>query len=188
MADVNELTKLNRDQLNKLATQYGIEDAANEEKYATKKDLAKALSSNITPGQFDAYKLEEAKQPGPTPTEEFDAQTQQPQDQPAPPPIDSPDDVDDQSGVEPVETQSEVDEDVEEENPYPSGAGVPERNEERGMGYKMNKEGKTLSIFSNKVHETIRFVNGQTVPVTMEEYRTKSDNEIIEKLKEIGKI
>lgn len=48
--------------------------------------------------------------------------------------------------------------------------------------------GKTVSIFSDVPHETVKNINGILVPVTMEEYKTKSDTEIMVRLKELGKI
>lgn len=176
MADVNDLTKLNREQLNEFAKQNGIEDADNEEKYVTKKDLAEALSSKVTPEQLDAFKSggedkqEEPENPEP---EQLDT-----------PPVDSPDDVDDDSGEEQLPTRTEDDDEPAEPQTV---AGGPLMSTP-GMGYKLNKEGKTLSVFSNKVHETVRFVSGHMVPMTREEYDTKTDAEVIEKLKKLGKL
>lgn len=56
-----------------------------------------------------------------------------------------------------------------------------------GMGFPA-LNGKTVSIFSDVPHETIRSVAGIIVPLTMEEYKDKSDAEIMVRLKEIGKI
>lgn len=64
-----------------------------------------------------------------------------------------------------------------------------------GMGYPA-KNGKTLSIFSNKPHETVKNVGGHMVPLTQVELvgdpakgiEPKTDTEIIERLKELGKI
>lgn len=62
---------------------------------------------------------------------------------------------------------------------------VPQDDE--GMGFK-RVDGKTVSIFSNKPHETVRAVSGVMVPLTLEEYENKTDAEIIEKLKQLKKL
>lgn len=85
-------------------------------------------------------------------------------------PAASPDDVDDDSGLD------------EEFVPTPQPAGDSE-----GFGFK-RINGKTVDIFNDKPHETIKFVEGLTVPLTMENYNTKTDAEISARLKEIGKI
>lgn len=59
--------------------------------------------------------------------------------------------------------------------------------DDAGFGFKRSG-GKTLSIFSNKPHETVKYVNGVLVPLTHEEYNTKTDAEIIEKLKKLKKL
>lgn len=59
MASVEELTKLTRAQLNDFANQNGIDDAADEEKYKTKADLAEALSPVVTPEMLAAFKGED---------------------------------------------------------------------------------------------------------------------------------
>lgn len=56
-----------------------------------------------------------------------------------------------------------------------------------GMGFPA-LNGKTVSIFSDVPHETVKNVGGILVPVTLEEYNTKSDAEIMVRLKELGKI
>lgn len=201
MADVNELTKLNRDQLNALAVANGIEDAADESKYLTKKDLAEALPKDITPEQVQevvsGQKTENADQAtepqNETPSQEQAPRQEQPapeQEQPSAPPIDSPEDVDDQSGVEEPPTE---DDDVEEDDePELDDEPTPRRrkassSDEEGMGFP-RKNGKTVSIFSNKPHETVRNVGGVMVPLTHEEYASKTDAEIQAKLRKLGKL
>ena len=56
-----------------------------------------------------------------------------------------------------------------------------------GMGFPA-LNGKTVSIFSDVPHETVKNISGILVPVTLEEYNTKSDAEIMVRLKELGKI
>lgn len=82
----------------------------------------------------------------------------------------SPDDVDDESGIdEEVVTQKQS-------------------LQEEGMGFK-RVNGKTVDIFDGKTpHEAVRFVGGLTVPVTKENYEKKTDAEILEKLKKLGKL
>lgn len=64
-------------------------------------------------------------------------------------------------------------------------APVPQDSE--GMGFP-RKDGKTLSIFSNAPHETVKNINGIMAPMTHEEYEEKTDAEIIEKLRKMKKI
>lgn len=211
MADVKELTKLNRDQLNQLAEQNGIEDASDESKYNTKKDLAEALSPNVTPEALDEF-LGKQTPSEETPTEETPATEPSESDQPEQtndtPPIDSPEDVDDQSGVEPApgtddpsaaeEDEDEDDQADQPEEPAPSRSrrSKADADIEEGMGYPRDKQGKTLSIFSNKPHETVRNVGGVMVPLTFDEAignpRTevapKTDSEIQEKLRKLGRL
>lgn len=71
------------------------------------------------------------------------------------------------------------------EAPAPEAETVPQTTE--GMGFKRVK-GKTVSIFSNKPHETVKNVSGVMVPLTVEEYNTKTDSEIIAKLKDLKKL
>lgn len=62
---------------------------------------------------------------------------------------------------------------------------TPKVEETGGMGFpRIN--GKTVDIFTNEPHETIRFVAGKTVPLTTSNYGSKSDTEISNKLKEMG--
>lgn len=61
-----------------------------------------------------------------------------------------------------------------------------DEDDDEGFGFP-RKNGKTLSIFGTHVHETVKYVNGQAVPLTHEEYETKSDADIIEQLKKLGK-
>lgn len=62
---------------------------------------------------------------------------------------------------------------------------VPQDNP--GMGYKRSG-GKTLSIFSNKPHETVKNVAGIMVPMTHDEYNSKTDAEILAKLRKLKKL
>lgn len=83
--------------------------------------------------------------------------------------------------------------------PAPRPAAKPRasraKTEIGGMGFPA-KNGKTLSIFSDKPHETIKNVGGIMVPLTMVELNgdvangvePKNDAEIIERLKELGKL
>lgn len=89
---------------------------------------------------------------------------------PAAPQIDDADDVDDESGID--------DEIV-----------APKANlQEEGMGFK-RVNGKTVDIFDGKTpHDAVRFVGGLTVPVTKDNYTSKTDTEILEQLKKLGKI
>ena len=69
------------------------------------------------------------------------------------------------------------------------------KTEVGGMGFPA-KDGKTLSIFSDVPHETVKNVGGIMVPLTNEELvgdaskgiAPKNDAEIIERLKELGKV
>ena len=56
-----------------------------------------------------------------------------------------------------------------------------------GMGFPA-RDGKTLSILSDVPHEIVKNVGGIVVPLTNEEYKNASDVDIIERLKELGKI
>ena len=85
-------------------------------------------------------------------------------------PAASPDDVDDDSGLD------------EEFVPTPQPAGDSE-----GFGFK-RLNGKTVDIFNDQPHETIKFVEGLTVPLTMDNYEKKTDAEILAKLKKLGKV
>ena len=68
-----------------------------------------------------------------------------------------------------------------------AAASDPTPQSEPGMGYKRVKA-KTVSIFSNKPHETVKNVAGVMVPLTLEEYESKTDAEIIEQLRKLKKI
>lgn len=70
---------------------------------------------------------------------------------------------------------------------YDETTPTPDNSGEEGMGFPM-ANGKTLSVFGNQPHETIRYVEGIVVPVTMEEYKTKTDAEIVDALRKLGKI
>lgn len=91
-------------------------------------------------------------------------------------------------------------EDDEEEEPEAPATPAPakrsaKKQEIGGMGFPA-KNGKTLSIFSDKPHETVKNVGGILVPLTNEELtgdvakgvEPKTDTEIIEKLKKLGKL
>lgn len=68
-----------------------------------------------------------------------------------------------------------------------SNAGAPQSDP--GMGFPRDEEsGKTLSIFSKRPHETVKLVAGVTVPLTLDEYNTKTDSEIIVQLKKMKKL
>ncbi len=54
-----------------------------------------------------------------------------------------------------------------------------------GMGFPMI-DGKTVDIFNGKPHETIKFVDGKTVPLTLDNYKNKTVTEISNRLKELG--
>lgn len=90
------------------------------------------------------------------------------------PPIDTSDDVDDDSGIDDEMPTSVV---------ASTGSVITD-----GFGFKMVK-GKTVDIFDGVTpHETIRLVSGLTVPLTLENYRTKTDAEIQLQLKKLKKI
>ena len=77
------------------------------------------------------------------------------------------DDIDDESGI---------DEEV---------VIAPAPSSDEGMGFPLI-DGKTVDIFTNEPHETVRFVAGKTVPLTIKNYEAKTDTEISNKLKEMG--
>lgn len=94
--------------------------------------------------------------------------------------------------------EDDEEEDSEESTPAPAPAPkkrAARKQEIGGMGFPA-KNGKTLSIFSDKPHETVKNVGGILVPLTNEELtgdvakgvEPKTDTEIIEKLKELGKL
>lgn len=185
MADAKELAKLNRSQLNQLATEFGIEDAANEEKFVTKADLVKELEDKVSVEDVEAARVGATEAPKEVePPVEQDEKTAEVV-QPTPPPIDSPEDVDDQSGTEVLPTKKE---EVAEEEPVPvSSAGAPPESDP-GMGFPM-KGGKTVDIFDSKTpHTHIRNVAGIMVPLTQENYEQKTDGDIMKVLKKLGKI
>ena len=118
------------------------------------------------------------------------------------------DDDEVQTNTPPAEDDSAVDEDGKEDDTDgdegddgengedPAPVEKPAHRAEVGnMGFPAAK-GKTLSIFSNKPHETVKNVGGILVPLTMEELNgdpangvePKNDAEIIEELKKLGKI
>lgn len=82
----------------------------------------------------------------------------------------SPDDVDDESGID-------------EEVPTAKA-----NLQEEGMGFK-RINGKTVDIFDGKTpHDAVRYVGGLMVPLTKENFTTKSDAEILARLKKLGKL
>lgn len=199
MADAQELAKSNnRSELNELAAKAGITDAADETKYVTKADLAEAI---VAAGGGESEQSGEEEQKS-----DEQEQVEEQAEQPAPtpeilptPPIDSPDDVLDDSGVEDApgtaDEDDEEDDEEEEPTPAPTRRGAAQANDEEGMGFP-RKNGKTLSVFSNKPHETVRNVGGVMVPMTNEEavgdstkgVLPKTDAEVIAKLKKLGKM
>ena len=63
-----------------------------------------------------------------------------------------------------------------------------EEDTEEGMGFP-RVDGKTVDIFDGKTpHTTVKNVGGFIVPLSAESFATKSDAQILEKLKELGKI
>lgn len=105
----------------------------------------------------------------------------------ATPPVEEDDQPElDESGEESAPVRKEEDAVVEGPE-LPVSYGAPQMSTP-GMGYKMNKQGQTLSIFGNDVSQTVKFVAGEMVPLTHEEHATKSDQEIIEQLKKIKKL
>lgn len=95
--------------------------------------------------------------------------------------------VEDTTSVEPETSEDEPEEEPEAPAPAPAPATRKKKYEIGGMGFPALK-GKTLSILSDVPHETVKNVGGILVPLTLEEYQTKGDAEIIERLKELGKI
>lgn len=79
--------------------------------------------------------------------------------------------------------------------PRPRNTTKPAEVEMGGMGFPA-KGGKTLSVFSDVPHETVKNVGGILVPMTLVELQgdkakniePKTDTEIINRLKELGKI
>ena len=91
-------------------------------------------------------------------------------------PIDSADDVDDETG-----------DDVEEQDRIARMVAGRDQDE-AGMGFP-RKKGQTVDIFDGKTpHTHIRLVAGLMVPLTQENFEKRSDSEIHEKLRELGKL
>lgn len=91
-------------------------------------------------------------------------------------PIDTADDVDDESGVD-VEEQARA-----------NRAAFAQDQDGEGMGFP-RKNGKTVDVFDGKTpHTHVRFVANIMVPVSEENFNNRTDGEIIEKLRELGKI
>lgn len=91
--------------------------------------------------------------------------------------IDSADDIDDDSGLD-VEEQARAER---------LRAGL--EADEEGMGFKTNKDGKTVDIFDGKTpHTHIRYVSGVVVPLSEKNFNEKTDGEIQTKLKKLGKL
>lgn len=84
-------------------------------------------------------------------------------------------------------TEPETVPEAEPEAPAPVVAKKEVKYEVGGMGFPA-LNGKTVSIFSDVPHETVKNISGILVPLTNEEYQTKSDVEIMVRLKELGKI
>lgn len=113
---------------------------------------------------------------------------------PATPPEDEATDEDqaDDEGAGDDGEEDEAEEEPEAPAPKPR---TRAKSEVGGMGFPA-KDGKTLSIFSNVPHETIKNVGGIMVPLTLVELNgdaskgilPKNDAEIIEKLKKLGKV
>ena len=109
------------------------------------------------------------------------------------PPVEDDSTVDDQDEGA-GDDGEEDDEEEEPEAPAPRKRSSS-KQEIGGMGFPA-KNGKTLSIFSNVPHETVKNVGGHMVPLTNEELTgdaskgilPKTDTEIIEKLKKLGKV
>jgi hypothetical protein len=97
------------------------------------------------------------------------------------------DESEDESAPTKEETQSEDESTADEEEVVtpPSVNDTPQSSP--GMGFK-RVDGKTVSIFSNVPHTAVKNISGIMVPLTDEEYKTKSDGEIIAKLKKLGKL
>lgn len=86
------------------------------------------------------------------------------------PAIDTADDIDDESGVD------------EEIQPAPAPV------DEEGMGFKRVK-GKTVDVFDGKTpHTQVRYVAGIMVPLSEESFKTRTDAEIMDKLRKLGKV
>ena len=105
----------------------------------------------------------------------------------APAPADDTTTVEAEPEIEPAAPAPEQEPEQEPEPEAPAPRKKAAKTEMGGMGFPA-RNGKTLSILSDVPHETIRSVAGIIVPLTNEEYKTKGDAEIIERLKELGKI
>lgn len=118
------------------------------------------------------------------------------------PPAEDDSTVDDESTEDEGSEDDEADEDDESDEEPAAPAPKPaarksgaKKQEIGGMGFPA-KDGKTLSIFSNVPHETVKNVGGIMVPLTNVELTgdaskgilPKTDTEIIEKLKKLGKV
>lgn len=98
------------------------------------------------------------------------------------------DESEDEDAPTKEETQAEDESTADEEETVKAPASVSETPQSTpGMGFK-RVDGKTVSIFSNVPHTAIKNVAGLIVPLTDEEYKTKTDAEIIAKLKKLGKL
>lgn len=116
----------------------------------------------------------------------------------ATPPVEDDTTTEDESTEDDESDEDEADdeEETQEEAPAPKSRNNSRtKTEIGGMGFPA-KNGKTLSIFSNVPHETVKNVGGIMVPLTLVELNgdrangvePKTDTEIIEKLKKLGKI
>lgn len=101
------------------------------------------------------------------------------------PPTNPDEDGDDGDSPPDDDTDADGQTDTEARNEIASEDATPQSTP--GMGFKRSK-GKTLSIFSNKPHETVKSIRGVMVPLTQEEYDTKTDAEIIKKLQDLKKL
>jgi len=128
-----------------------------------------------TPEEESTEAVEEVPAPvvGDEVAEESVVEEETPRD-PAAPEVDpaaDADDIDDESGIDEEVTPTEVN-----------------HADEVGMGFPM-KNGHTVDIFDGKTpHETVRFVEGLMVPLTMKNYNEKSVPEIIARLKKMKKL
>lgn len=97
------------------------------------------------------------------------------------------DESEDESAPTKEETQAE-DESTDEDEVVETPASLNDTPQsDPGMGFK-RVGGKTVSIFSNEPHTAVKNVGGIMVPLTEAEYKTKTDAEIIAKLKKLGKM
>jgi hypothetical protein len=115
----------------------------------------------------------------------------------ATPPVEDDTTTEDESTEDDESDEDEADdeEETQEEAPAPKARTSRAKTEIGGMGFPA-KNGKTLSIFSDKPHETVKNVGGIMVPLTLVELNgdrangvePKTDTEILEKLKKLGKV